>query len=345
MYLLFYRRRGDFLVVLNKMKKFFVIVLLILFGAGFLVFAFFFVGKPKQAEHITWGATFSHSYAEGLGLNWEETYLALLDDLKIRNFRIPLYWDELEPHKGHFVFSNWDWQLEELEKRNGKAILAIGFKLPRWPECRMPEWAKVLSKEDREEAILSMLKQIAEHYKDSKVVEKWQVENEYLVPFGICPEPDKNFLFKELRFVKRLDSRPVITTDAGIASFWLTVGKHADEVGFSIYRFRVDDEGKFIKYPFPPVTYYRKAQFFHLFHPKKEVVAMELQAEPWPVTGTIEGDYKTMSPEQFGKHIEYAKQTGFDTFYFWGAEWWYWAKEKGGDPAIWNEAKNLFEKR
>lgn len=325
------------------MKKACTIILPILLGIGVLVFALFFIVKPKQAENITWGATFSHSHAESLGLDWQETYLALLDDLKIKKLRIPVYWDELEPHHGHFVFSNWDWQLEELEKRNSKAILAIGIKLPRWPECRMPDWAKDLSKEDREEAILLMLERVVEHYKDSKVVEKWQVENEYLVPFGVCPEPDKDFLAKELRFVKELDNRPVITTDAGIASFWLTAGKYADEVGFSIYRFRVDDKGKFIKYPFPPVTYHRKAQFFHLFYPKKRVVAMELQAEPWPITGTLEGDYKTMSLEQFRKHIEYAKKTGFDEFYLWGSEWWRWLYMRG-EEEIWDEAKNLFAK-
>lgn len=321
------------------MKKLAIIFLL---GIGLLIFTFFFVGKPKEARNVSWGATFSHSYAEGLGLNWREIYLALLDDLEIRKFRIPLYWDELEPEKGEFNFSNWDWQLRELEKRNGKAILAIGMKLPRWPECRVPEWAKNLPEKEREEAILSMLGNVVEHYEDWKVIEKWQVENEYLVPFGICPEPSKEFLAKEIQLVQELDDRLVITTDAGIASSWLIAGQYADAVGFSMYRFRVNNEGKLVQYPFPPITYWRKAQLFRLFYPTKTAIPMELQAEPWPVTGTLEGDYKTMSPEQLKKHIDYAKQTGFNEFYLWGSEWWYWTKEKGYDDRIWNMLKEVF---
>ena len=29
-------------------------------------------------------------------------------------------------------------------------------------------------------------------------------------------------------------------------------------------------------------------------------------------------------------------------FYLWGAEWWYWMKEKQNKPEIWDEAKKLF---
>jgi len=49
-----------------------------------------------------------------------------------------------------------------------------------------------------------------------------------------------------------------------------------------------------------------------------------------------------MDIEQFRKNIEFAKNTGIDTFYLWGAEWWYWLKEKQNDSRIWNEARNLF---
>ena len=73
---------------------------------------------------------------------------------------------------------------------------------------------------------------------------------------------------------------------------------------------------------------------------------VELQAEPWGpkllYDISLEEQEKTMNAEQFKKNIEYAKKTGFDYHYLWGAEWWYWMKEKQGDPSIWNEAKMLF---
>jgi hypothetical protein len=48
-----------------------------------------------------------------------------------------------------------------------------------------------------------------------------------------------------------------------------------------------------------------------------------------------------MNLEKFRKNIEFAKKTGLDEFYLWGAEWWYWLKEKQNQPEIWKEAKKL----
>jgi len=50
-----------------------------------------------------------------------------------------------------------------------------------------------------------------------------------------------------------------------------------------------------------------------------------------------------MNLERFKQNIEFAKRTGLDKFYLWGAEWWYWLKEKQNQPEIWNEAKLLFD--
>ena len=50
-----------------------------------------------------------------------------------------------------------------------------------------------------------------------------------------------------------------------------------------------------------------------------------------------------MNLQQFKDNVEYAKETGFDTFYLWGSEWWYWMKTVNDQPEIWNEAKKLFQ--
>jgi len=49
-----------------------------------------------------------------------------------------------------------------------------------------------------------------------------------------------------------------------------------------------------------------------------------------------------MNLERFQINIEFSKKTGLDTFYLWGAEWWYWMKIKQNQPEIWQEAKKLF---
>ena len=61
--------------------------------------------KHRSGE---FGATFSKKFCEELGLNWQETYIAILDDLKVRNLRLPAYWDEIEPDEGTYNFKDFD---------------------------------------------------------------------------------------------------------------------------------------------------------------------------------------------------------------------------------------------
>jgi len=51
----------------------------------------------------------------------------------------------------------------------------------------------------------------------------------------------------------------------------------------------------------------------------------------------------TMDINHFRENIEFARKTGINTFYFWGAEWWYWMKEKQNHPEYWEEARYLFQ--
>lgn len=103
--------------------------------------------------------------------------------------------------------------------------------------------------------------------------------------------------------------------------------------------------GIYIHYPFPPTFYWRKAKYIEKIF-DKEVICVELQAEPWGpkllYDSPIEEQEKTMNLEQFQKNVEFAKRTGFNRFYFWGAELWYWLKTEQNNPEIWNEARKLF---
>ena len=313
-----------------------------------LIFCYFFIGAPPQAKEVTWGVNFSQKHTENLGLDWQETYLALLDDLKAKNLKVAVHWDLIEPADGQFNFEDLDWQIGKAEEKGAKLLLAIGMKTPRWPECHIPEWAKNLSKEKQQEKILEMLEKIVLRYKDSPAIKYWQIENEPFFPFGECPWVDKKFLKKEIEQVQFLDSlkRPVIISDSGEGSFWITAAKFGDIVGTTMYRkvwFR--QIGFYLHYPLPPTFYWRKAQIIKkLFD--KEVIVVELQAEPWGpkllYDSPLEEQKKTMNLNQFKKNIEFAKKTGLKEFYLWGGEWWYWMKEKQNRLEIWNEAKKLF---
>ncbi|HUW71712.1 MAG TPA: endo-1,4-beta-xylanase [Candidatus Humimicrobiaceae bacterium] len=320
---------------------FLIILLLILFLVGF-----FFIGRPPRAEKITFGINFSQKHSQNLGLDWKEAYLAFLDDLEVKNIKLLTHWDLIESEKDKYTFEDLDWQIEMAEEKGANLILVIGIKTGRWPECHIPQWAQDLPKEEQQKEILEVIKQVILRYKDRAPVWAWQVENEAFFPFGECPWTDIDFLKKEIDLVKSLDSKPIIISDSGEFSFWIRAARLGDMVGTTLHRRAWFKElGIYVRYPFTPSYYWRRAEIIRKFFGKK-VISVELQAEPWGPTLLywlpLEEQEKTMNLKQFKKNIEFAEKTGLDTFYLWGAEWWYWMKVKQNQPEIWQEAKKLF---
>ena len=326
------------------MRKFSKYLLTLFFLFIIFSFCFFFVGKPRPAEKIEWGVVFSQKHSQLLGLDWRENYLAILEDLKAKNLKIITHWDLIEPKENGFSFEDLDWQIKEAEKRNAKVILVIGIKTGRWPECHVPRWLDVrgLMLEDE---LLEYLKVLIERYKDSKAIWAWQVENEPFFPFGECPKIKKDLVKKEIELVRSLDSKPIIFTDSGEFSLWINAAKFGDIVGTTLHRKVYFKEIKrYITYPFLPVYYWRKAKLIDFFFGKK-VIITELQAEPWCknliYNCPLEEQKITMDFEQFKKNVDFARNTGINTIYFWGVEWWYWMKEKQNQSQIWQEAKKI----
>ena len=318
-----------------KRKKCFMIIVLIFLILAFILFWSFFLGRPPRAEKITWGVNFSQKHAQNLGLDWKETYSALIDDLAAKNLKVAAHWDLLEPKENEFYFDDLDWQINTAEEKEAEIILVIGMKTSRWPECHIPDWAKNLSKDEQQKEILVMLEKVVSRYQNSKAIWAWQLENEPFFPFGECPWADKVFLNEEIEQVKLLDTqqRPVVISDSGEGSFWFSAAKMGDIVGTTMYRkvwfdfswlkikfpFLPDFVKKFgfyldYNYFFPPKFYWQKAniidKFFH-----KEVICVEFQAEPWCQNKllyncSLEEQKITMNPEQFRKNIGFAEKTG-----------------------------------
>ena len=332
-----------------KTKKIVSVIVFSLLGLMVIVFCYFFVGNPKPVEQIEVGVTFSKIQAENMGLNWKEVYLAVLDDLGFKKIRLSAYWPEIEPEKDRFKFEDLDWQIEEASKRNVEIILAVGQRLPRWPECHIPSWAEKLKKEERQERLLNLITKIVNRYKGIKAIKYWQVENEpFLRTFGECPKLDKKFLDREIALVRKLDSsRKIIMTESGEFSTWIGAARRGDILGTTLYR-RVYGKLGYVKYPLPPVFYARKSLLIKKFFPVEKIIVIELQAEPWgpaPIQDlSIEEQYKTMSPEKFKEIIEYTKKSGFSEAYLWGVEWWYWLKVKHNNNDMWDSVKVLLNK-
>jgi hypothetical protein len=210
-------------------------------------------------------------------------------------------------------------------------------------------WARDLNKEEQQQAILDMLKTVISRYKDSSSLSAWQVENESFFNFGACPWYDADFFKREIDFVKLNDTKhPVIITDSGELSFWLRSSMtNADIIGVTTYKKVWQQQIRgYVSYLLPSVFYHRRAEMVKgLFD--KDVIGTELQAEPWCANSIMNSSLKeqaqTMDLKQFKKNVEFAKNTGINTFYFWGVEWWYYMKTINNDSSIWEEAKQLFK--
>lgn len=335
--------RGLWVFVKKLVAIFFIIL-------GVLIILLQPTGTPGAK---TWGTTFTTLYSRELGLNEKDVLIAALDDLKIREFRIVAYWPEIEKTEGVYDFSDLDFQVNAIKSRNGKIILAVGKRLPRWPECHEPEWAKEkqLDREQTNEKILKYVEATINRYKNEQSIWAWQMENEpFLFGFGECHYVDDEFLDKEISLIRSLDSsRPVILTDSGEFGLWFRAYKRADIFGTTMYRVvlsRLIPIGHF-KYPLDPDFFKIKLGIMEMIWGKKQAIGVELQAEPWlekrPPNVPLDEQLKAFGFNQFKENIEYAREVGFERNYLWGVEWWYWMKEKQNHPEFWEEAQKIFK--
>lgn len=317
----------------------------------FLFFIFAFSrGHVYEKDELLYGVTFSKKQAESLGLDWKKVFISTLDDLGVKKIRLSAYWDEVERENNNFFWDDLDWQISQAGSRDVEIILAIGGRLPRWPECHFPGWAEQLGKEERESEIIKYIEEVINRHRGEKQIIAWQIENEpFLSHFGDCPELDSRFLDKEIARVHNMDARPIVVTDSGELSLWIPAARRADIFGTTMYRDTYSAHLKrYVHYPIGPAFFRFKKNIADLFASPKKWIVIELQAEPWapvPYQDISKGERdRTMNLEKFREILEFSRQAGFREFYLWGVEWWYWEKEKNNDPSLWNEAKIVFKK-
>lgn len=315
--------------------------------AGGLLYALSYRAAPTS---IQYGMSFNTMYARELGLDWQETFDAIVDDLGVRHFRLAAHWPMVEPEPGTFNFVELDYQVGRLEEVGGTAVFAVGRRLPRWPECHIPEWAAPLTWEEQKEELRTYLQAVVNRYKNSPAVAYWQVENEpYLALFAYdhCGPLDEDFLQEEIDLVHSLDpTRQVLVTDSGNLGTWAGPYRKGDVFGTSVYvHFWNPELGQF-RTVLPPWFYRLKANVMNILFGKKEVWLIELSAEPWllePVVNVdIETQYSRMDLEKFNDILAYAEATHFKKQYLWGAEWWYWLT-KHGHQEMWERGRQLFQ--
>ena len=313
------------------------------------VILFWLAYKPAP-EKITYGMSFNTMYARELGLDWKETYSAILNDLGVRDLRLAAHWPMIEPVKNTYNFEELDYQVREAEKVGATIVLAVGRRLPRWPECHIPEWAREQSWEEQKSELRDYIRKVVERYKDSPALKYWQVENEpYLTVFAYehCGAFDEAFLEEEIALVKSLDpEHPILVTDSGNLGTWAGAYRNGDAFGTSVYVYFWNPELGQFKTLLPSWFYRAKERVMAILYGAKPTMLIELSAEPWlvePVVNVpIATQFTRMDVEKFNTILAYARGTHYDTQYLWGAEWWYWLKQKN-EPAMWERGVVLFE--
>lgn len=330
----------------NKFGKIGVWVLGILL---LLIFLYYIAAYSKKPEEIKYGVSFNVPYALELGLDWQEAYVSILDELEVKRIRLAAHWPLVEPSRDVYDFSYLDFQLNEARKRDVDVVLAIGRRVPRWPECHVPEWAKDLPDEQWQPELLQKIEAVVNRYKDYENIIYWQVENEpFLEVFAYehCGDLDEDFLDEEIAFVRELDpDRPILMTDSGNLGRWTEVYSRADSFGTSVYLYFWNPYvGRFRT--ILPASFYRlKANLMELLHGQKETYLIELSLEPWLIQSLVKTPVETqlemMDLERMKEILDYAKRTNLEHQYLWGVEWWYWLREKHDMPEIWEYVHDL----
>lgn len=332
------------------MKKWHKWIIYILLAVSLCVALVFFLAMKPVPDQIIYGMSFNTLYADELDLDWKEVYDAIIDDLGVRHLRLAAHWPMVEPEPGVYNFTELDYQMSRAEEVGADVIFAVGRRLPRWPECHVPEWGAGLSWEKQKIEIREYLEVVVERYKDSPSIIYWQVENEpYLEVFAKehCNELDEEFLIEEIKIVRELDpTRPILVTDSGNLGLWAKAYKRGDAFGTSVYVYFWNPELGQFRTAIPPWFYRVKEKIITIFYGKKPTYLIELSAEPWlvePVTSVdLETQYSRMDITKINEIIAYAEKTRYDRQYLWGAEWWYWLN-KQGHPEIWERGKELFK--
>lgn len=315
------------------------------------LFTLWLLSLKPEPEQITYGMSFNTPYARELGLDWRETYDAIIDELGVRHLRLAAHWPMVEPAPNVYNFEELDYQIRRAEEVGASVILAVGRRLPRWPECHVPGWADQLSRSERQAAQVRYMEQVVERYKNSPAVIMWQVENEpFLEVFAFehCGELDTEFLDREIALVRDLDpSRQILVTDSGNLGRWTGAYSRGDVFGTSVYvHFWNPELGQF-RTVLPPAAYRVKDNLMGLLYGEKPSFLIELSAEPWllePITDVpLEVQFTRMDLRKFEDILDYAEATHFERQYLWGGEWWYWLKQKDR-PEMWERGQRLFLK-
>ncbi|HVU59630.1 MAG TPA: beta-galactosidase [Candidatus Saccharimonadales bacterium] len=309
----------------------------------------------ERHQPLNLGVSFVADYASFLGVDPHTTFLSLLHDLHVRQFRLVSYWSDIEPAPGSYDFSELDWEMQQAAAAGAKVTLVVGLRQPRWPECHAPSWVNGESTRQWQPQLESFMATVVNRYKNNPALQSYQLENEYFLKqygfFGACTDFSRSRLVDEYNLVKRLDPRhPIIVGRSNNDLGWPVGAPTPDTFSVSVYQ-RVWDATvthRYLQYPFP-AWYYAFLAGWQKIVDHRDMVIGELQAEPWPPRGQtipetpLAEQNKSFNAQRLQQTIAFGKGTGMRSINLWGAEYWYYRMVKLHDPSVWNAARRAFE--
>ena len=261
--------------------------------------------------------------------------------------RLSLQWDEIEPREGEFDFSVPDALIASAGRNNATVMLSVGMKAQRHPEYYIPAWATqgltladgaVISDERLlRQRVLAMIAAAVRHYADSPVIDSWGAENEAYIASHRSDRWSlgRDYVAEVVRAIHANDplDRPVSINHAQhfvMDQRWRDALADSDILSQSMYPsrngrvFGVKVIANIMEIgPLMP-NYAYQARLARGMG--KQFWVTELQGEPWTEVDsrliTPENPSDNLSPEGLKANVRYARRTGAERIYLWGAEWW-----------------------
>lgn len=290
-----------------------------------------------------------------------QTLGTLLRGLGAKHVRLSVEWSEVEPRPGEFDFRLIDALLREVDASGAKALVSVGAKAQRHPEFYIPDWAldrielAPNSEVDRDpyfrERVLLMVGEVVRHISASPAIDAWSADNEPYIPSERASgwRMSREFVQLERDVIRANDpaGRPVSINHAQhyvMDRRWQHALDDSDVLAASFYPFRNQPIlGRTFVIPIAEIGFLAP-NYAHQARSAeaqgKEFWLTEMQAEPWH-----DGDMRLLGPENrsanltegnFRKAIDYARRSGAERVYLWGAEWWLYQKDVQGDPTWWD---------
>lgn len=271
----------------------------------------------------------------------------LFAETGLKAVRLSLQWDEIEPREGEFDFSVPDALIACAGRNNATVMLSVGMKAQRHPEYYIPAWATqgltladgaVISDEPLlRQRVLAMIATAVGHYASSPVIDSWGAENEAYIASHRSDRWSlgRDYVAEVVRAIHENDprGRPVSINHAQhfvMDQRWRDALADSDILSQSMYPsrngrvFGVKVIANIMEIgPLMPNYAYQARLARGL---GKQFWVTELQGEPWTEVDsrliTPESPSDNLSPEGLKANVRYARRTGAERIYLWGAEWW-----------------------